>query len=366
MNKKSTPPTYINPELEPRPNTSNELGLFGVSTQRADSLVVLIPVPWEVTTSYGGGTAQGPEAILNASHQIDLYDWDFQMAVNHGFHMESVPESLKHLNEHLKPKAAAIKRCLERGSQLTVQMTADLEEIQNGCETMVKWVKTEATKVISEGKIAGVVGGDHSCPLGLMQALSEHHVAEEWAVLHIDAHADLRQAYQGFTHSHASIMHNLLHMAKPPSRLVQVAVRDFCLEEFKVIQNNPRVQTFFDHQIKEALFSGKSYDSYVQEILYGLPQNIYVSFDIDGLLPELCPNTGTPVPGGLSFSEAQYLLKSIVSSGRKIIGFDLCEVAPPQDGSEWDANVGSRVLFKLCGYAAQSWRKLQGRAISQE
>ena len=95
-----------------------------------------------------------------------------------------------------------------------------------------------------------------------------------------------------------------------------------------------------------ALFEGRTWDSICREMIQELPDKVYISFDIDGLDPKLCPNTGTPVPGGFSFQQAMYLIRKVVESGREIIGFDLCEVAPGDEG-DWDANVGARVLYRL-------------------
>ena len=109
-----------------------------------------------------------------------------------------------------------------------------------------------------------------------------------------------------------------------------------------------------DDDIHSTLLKGRPFGQIADKILERLPENVYVSFDIDGLDPSLCPNTGTPVPGGLSFPQVSYLLEVVAKSGRRIIGFDLCEVSSGDQNSEWDANVGARVLYKLCGAAVHS------------
>jgi len=182
-------------------------------------------------------------------------------------------------------------------------------------------------------------------------------VHDRFAVLQIDAHADLRHAYEGFTYSHASIMYNVL---KSPAvgRLIQLGIRDLCEEETKVMQRAMgRVVTFYDEDIKSSLYKGKNWDSICDEVVRQLPSLVYISFDIDGLDPKLCPNTGTPVAGGFEFQQIIYLLKKIVTSGKKIIGFDLNEVAPGND--DWDANVGARLLYQLCNWTAVSQKKLK-------
>ena len=102
------------------------------------------------------------------------------------------------------------------------------------------------------------------------------------------------------------------------------------------------------------VLGGGHWDDCCRRIVGELPRTVHVSFDIDGLSPELCPNTGTPVPGGLSFAEARHLLRVLAESGRRVVGFDLVEVAPGPRGDDWDANVGARLLYKLIGCALRS------------
>ena len=136
-------------------------------------------------------------------------------------------------------------------------------------------------------------------------------------------------------------------------KLVQVGIRDFCDEELDYISaSNGRVVTFFDNNIKERQFEGDSWKDIVDDIVAQLPHNVFISFDIDGLDPKLCPHTGTPVQGGFETEQIFYLFKKIMKSGRKIIGFDLNEVGVSKN--EWDENVGARVLYKLCNMLAAS------------
>lgn len=122
-----------------------------------------------------------------------------------------------------------------------------------------------------------------------------------------------------------------------------------------VAADDPRVTMFDGPGLSASKFAGESWHSLCERIVARLPQQVYVSFDIDGLAPQYCPHTGTPVPGGLTFDEAVYLLSRVAASGRRIVGFDLCEVAPAPSGEdEWDANVGARMLYKLCLFALSS------------
>ena len=334
---------------------TREGGLFALPTSHEKSKIILQAVPWEVTTSYGGGTSLGPAAILEASPQIDLFDIETGEAWRQGYHLDPEDPFFKSTNDELKILASQVIADWNENGKLSIESEKSLKTINSGCSAMVDRVYKKAAATIAEKKIPGLIGGDHSTPLGAIKAVCEHYDGEV-GILHIDAHADLRLAYQGFTHSHASIMRNVCALKVGPKKLVQVGIRDFCEEEYLFIRDNSSlVQTYFDQKIKAALFSGQSWDQLCHEIISSLPKNVYVSFDIDGLSPEFCPHTGTPVPGGLSFDQATHLLAVLGRSGKSIVGFDLNEVAPGSD-SEWDGNVGARILFKLCGWAATSGR----------
>ena len=130
---------------------------------------------------------------------------------------------------------------------------------------------------------------------------------------------------------------------------MQVAIRDYCHQEKQLIQDsNGRVKVFYDRDNRRRMYEGANWKQICDEIVKELPEKVYISVDIDGLDPKLCPNTGTPVPGGMEYEELMYLLNRIKESEKEIIGFDLCEVSPGE-GTEWDGNVGARVLYHLCG-----------------
>ena len=331
-------------------------GMFGLPFTLEECETVLIPVPWEVTVSYGGGTAQGPQAILDASYQVDLYDPLVKDAWKKGIGMDEFSEEVKAKSEQLRQSAERYIDALAKGAN---ENNEDLkkvsEHIKQECLWLNNWVKNRALHFLNQNKHIGLIGGDHSTPLGMMQALAEKF--ESFAILQIDAHADLRDAYEGFEFSHASIMFNALKI-KQVEKLVQVGIRDYCEEELDLINNSKgRVKTFFDRDIKYAQYNGDSWDRICNRIVNELPQRIYLSFDIDGLDPKLCPNTGTPVAGGFETEQVLFLLEKIVKSGKKIIAFDLNEVGVSSDGNDWDANVASRLLYRIANLAAMSNKK---------
>lgn len=340
------------------PNGPGAIGsLFGLPFGLEHSEVVIIPVPWEVTVSYNAGTADAPEAISEASVQVDLSQKNIIDAWKMGIHMLPVPEDLKKENDIHRGLALNYIRWIEENTDqwLNDQIKVIPSAIDNISEKLNIYVQSQALQLLKKGKMVGVLGGDHSTPLGLIQALTKAY--NDFGILQIDAHADLRKSYENFTYSHASIMYNALK-EKGISKLVQVGVRDYCDEEISYINNSKgRVVTFFDEDIKDSLYEGLPWKDVCDEIIKPLPKNVYISFDIDGLTPDLCPNTGTPVPGGLSYDQSIYLIKEVVKSGRKIIGFDLTEVAPGE--TEWDANVGARILYQLSCLMGVSQRKLR-------
>ncbi len=324
--------------------------LFGLPFTTSESETVLIPVPWEVTVSYGGGTIDGPQQIFDASFQVDLYDPIVKDAWKLGIAMDDFSEELREKSETYRPVAEVIidRQCNgEDASAIT-----EIEEINSACLEMNAWVKKRSLHFLKQNKTVGLIGGDHSTPLGMIQALGEH--IGEFAILQLDAHADLRVAYEGFEFSHASIMYNALKIENV-KKLVQVGIRDYCQAELDIITNsNGRVKTFFDRDIKQQHYKGKTWHSTCEDIVNELPQHIYLSFDIDALDPKLCPGTGTPVAGGFETDEILYLLEQVVASGKKFIAFDINEVGGE---NEWNANVASRLLYRIANLVMKSQGK---------
>ncbi len=341
------------------PNGVGEVGkLFGLPFTENDAQLVIIPVPWEVTVSYLSGTAKGPKAVLDASPQLDLALENIPEAWQLGIAMLPISEEWMEENnqwrKHTLPYIKWLESGKKKGASSLIKNTP--EAVNTVSMRLNQWVKQQAEALLDGGKMVGILGGDHSTPFGFMQALNDRY--EDFGILQIDAHADLRPAYEGFEFSHASVMYNALHLENV-SGLVQVGIRDFSESEYNLMQTTPeKIHTYFYPAIKRRLFEGEYWRKICEEIVSKLPHNVYVSFDIDGLDPKLCPNTGTPVPGGFEFDEAMFLINTLVKSGRNIIGFDVCEVAPGKN-NEWDGNVGARVLYNIANLMAVSQGKLQ-------
>ncbi len=326
--------------------------IYGLPFTTDEAEVVIIPVPWEVTVSYAAGTAKGPEAIFDASFQVDLFDPYIKDAWKIGLAMDKIPTALAQKSSSLRIKAERYIHMLEEGNspEKNTNMRKFKTEVNAGSKEMNAWVKERVLHFINKKKIVALLGGDHSTPYGMMQALAEKH--NSFGILQIDAHADLRDAYEGFEFSHASIMFNALKI-KQVSKLVQVGIRDYCEAEVDVVNKSKgRVVSFYDRDIKHQQYEGKSWAKICDDIIKQLPDKIYLSFDIDGLDPKLCPNTGTPVAGGFETEQIIFLVQKIVESKKTIIAFDINEVSPGKD--EWDANVGARMLYRIANLVAKS------------
>jgi len=327
--------------------------IFGLPFTEDDARVIILPVPWEVTVSSGTGTARAAEHIRRASVQVDLFDADNPDGWREGFFLRDVDKKLLMKSDYLRKEAELYIDYISRGQKVEDNqfMRKTLKDVNDGSAFLNKWVYDQTKNLLNRGKLVALLGGDHSSPLGYFKAIAERH--EEFGILQIDAHCDLRAGYSGFTYSHASIMQNALEEIGNLKALVQIGIRDYSAGELEIIHNsNGRIIAYFDADIKCRKYEGQTWKQISEEIVSRLPQKIYISFDIDGLDPKLCPNTGTPVHGGFEVEELFYLFARILRSGRVLIGFDLLEVAVGE--SSWDANVGARVLWKLCNLLVKS------------
>jgi agmatinase len=333
----------FDPNVVGNPNNN----IFGLPFSEEEASLVLLPVPWEVTVSYGAGTSRAAEHIWKASIQVDLFDTDVPDGWKKGFYLRDTNKKILLKSDYLRKEAELFIDYISKGEIVGDNkfMCKSLKEINEGGIMLNNWVYEQTSELLKQGKQVGLIGGDHSTPLGYIKALAEKH--GDFGILQIDAHCDLRKSYEHFTYSHASIMYNVLNEIDAVQKIVQVGVRDFCEEEWNNIQNsNGRVVTYFDKDIKARQYEGQTWKQITDEIVAQLPQLVYISFDIDGLDPKLCPNTGTPMQGGFESEEVLYLFKKIVESGKQLIGFDLVEVGVGE--TDWDSNVGAHLLWRMC------------------
>jgi len=327
--------------------------IFGLPFEEENARLIILPVPWEVTVSFGSGTARSAEQVFKASLQVDLFDRDIPDSWKEGFYLKDSDKKILLKSDYLRKEAELYIDYISRGEIVGDNqfMCKTLKEVNEGGVLLNNWVYQQTKALLENDKLVGLLGGDHSVPLGFMKALSEKH--SEFGILQIDAHCDLRDEYEGFTYSHASIMYNALNEIPQLKKLVQVGIRDYSQGEWEFLLNNKnRITAYLDKDIRIRQYEGETFKEIVNEIVTRLPEKVYISFDIDGLDPKLCPNTGTPVQGGFETEQVFYLFDAVHKAGKKIIGFDLCEVSTSETG--WDANVGARILFKLCNLLVAS------------
>ena len=353
MNPKPSAPAAP-PAFDPNAAAAPESGLYGLPDDPRGAGVHVLGVPFDATTSFRKGTARGPAAIRAASRQVDLFDLLTGKPYAAGIWMAPLDARVARWNEEASRAAEPVIAAGGVGTDPALRKAAArVDAIQ---EELNRWVEERTNEILDAGKLCALVGGDHSVPFGAIQAHATRYPG--LGVLHVDAHADLRPAYEGFTWSHASILRNVAERVDGVARIVQVGNRDFSEEEHDFIRaSDGRIATLYDVEWAEARHSGHVLRSVVRRALAPLPEQVYVTFDVDGLEPALCPNTGTPVPGGFSWNEAMLWLEELVRSGRRIVGLDLNEVAPAadsQDGAGWDENVGARLLYRLIGFALLS------------
>ena len=339
--------------FDPNQAGNPDNNIFGLPFTEDDAKLVLLPVPWEVTVSFGAGTSRAADHIFRASLQVDLFDPEIKDGWQSGFYMRPVDKKILLKSDYLRKEAELYIDFISKGNDVQSNkfMCKGLREINEGSLMLNNWVYEHTKALMEKGKMVGLIGGDHSTPFGFFKAIAEKY--GDFGILQIDAHLDLRIAYEDFKYSHASIMYNALNEIPQLTKLVQVGVRDYGEEEFQFVKDNqPRITTYFDKEIKERQYEGETWKSIVEDIVKQLPQQVFISYDIDGLDPKLCPNTGTPVAGGFEAEQVNYLFKKVVESGRKLIGFDLNEVGVGDGGI--DSNIAARILFRLCNLMVKS------------
>jgi len=332
-------------EVDPNALAVRDSGMFGLEFDAESSRFHIYSVPFEATTSFRQGTARGPLAILHASHQVELLDLEFGRPYEAGIAWMGEVEGIEELNRRACELTSSIRDASDSNRAVDVA-TQTVNEIGAEVNALVKSV-TQLT--LEQDKVPVILGGDHSVPFGAWSAAAEAHPG--LGLLHFDAHTDLRSAYEGFTWSHASVVGNAVRELSGLERIVQVGVRDTCDEELSLIAaSEDRIRTVFDHDWAHAKLEHQDLAAVARRHIAALPDRVWITFDIDGLDPTLCPNTGTPVPGGLDWRDVAIWLSELKRSGKRVVGIDLVEVAPGYDrplGEGWDEIVAARLLYRL-------------------
>jgi agmatinase len=288
----------------------NFLGLERRISSFNSSAIVVLPVPYEHTVSYGGGTARGPRAILNASRYVEHYDEELGSELCESVGVSTVPS-------------------------LTFGRIADGRAIRK--------IYDAVKELIAQKKFVVVLGGEHTVSQAPIRAHYEKY--PDLSVLHFDAHADLRDSYEGNRFSHASVMARVCEFLDP-ARLVQIGIRALSSEEAEFIRRRG-VTTLYAHQIR-----GNA--EWTSQVLPKLSRHVYVTFDVDAFDPSIMPSTGTPEPNGLFWSETMTLFR-LVGEQRTIVGSDVVEFAP-RGGFHHPDYTAAKLTYKLMNYAFLSER----------
>jgi agmatinase len=287
---------------------SNFLALDKKYSTLEHSAIVVVPAPFENSTSYGKGTANAPKAILEASAQVEYYD--------------------NEMNKEI---------CFEKG----IATLAPLNMKKKRAETALKELDKIVSTLIDQKKFVVTLGGEHTISIAPIKAY--HRKYPNMSLLHFDAHADLRKEYQGSQFSHASAMARVCDFF-PPERMVQVGIRALSKDEADFIRSRG-VKTHYATTIHRA----PSTTNWQENVVRHLGEQIYISFDVDYFDPAMMPATGTPEPDGFFWNETMNIFRAIRAAKKRIIGFDVVELSPIPKLHHCDLTV-ARLVYKMINY----------------
>ena len=283
----------------------NFLGIGSEYSSFNNSKIVILPVPYEVTTSYGKGTAKGPEAILKASHYVEFFD------------------------EELKREV-----CFEKG----ICTLFPLKFRNRKEKKVIDYIYRNICRLIKKKKFVVTLGGEHTISIASVRA--HYDLYPDVSILHFDAHSDLRDEYEGTKYSHACFAARILEFTED---ITQIGIRAQCREEYELIRRK-NLRTFYSYEIRSGFYG----DDWMDKAINTLKQNVYITFDIDYFDPSLVRSTGTPEPDGFFWGETMYLLKKLGNT-KKILGFDLVELSPRKQDPFSDF-LSAKLVYKMLNY----------------
>jgi agmatinase len=274
----------------------------------SDSEIVIVPAPLEKTVSYGKGTSKAPEEIIEASYYLEYYDEELDREV-----------------------------CFDKG----ICTLPPLKLSQLDHKDALDLIESNIKELLNLDKFVVTLGGEHSLTAAPFRAYNNRF--GNLSILQIDAHSDLRNDYEGSKLSHASVMRRIFELNK---NMVQVGIRAQCIEEAEFIKKN-NIPTFYMRDIRTGVYG----DDWIANVVEKLTDNVYVTFDVDGMDPSVISETGTPEPGGLFWDETMDLIK-LVGRSKNIVGFDVVELSP-QKGSSLSSFTAAKLVQKIIGYSFQ-------------
>lgn len=324
---------------------------FGMPLSPDEAALVLVSAPWDVTVATREGSSYAPDAIIEASRFIGLSDPANGDSWRKGIATAPIDYTIQDASHRLRSDALRIIKLLdEMGLSFIENIISDrrLKRINEMSAQINENIYNQTKQWLAKGKIVGLVGGDQSTIYGAVKAVGEKY--GRIGVLHIDSQCDMDEESRGFDYSNSSVMRNVMQDVAQIECYMGVGMRDFTPAVWRKVQEDPRMNVCTAEDVSRREFEGATWRSVCDEIVAKLPDNVYVSLDIDALTLECSPHTGVRVPGGLPFQRVVYLLERLVESGRRIVGFDLTEVVPDLNDKS-DAAIAARLLFKMCNVA---------------
>jgi agmatinase len=289
--------------------TSNFLAIEKRYSTLEASKVAIVSAPYEHTVSYGGGTKRGPKGVIDASAYVEFYDDETQRELCFDVGIAT-----------LKPLAFGKK---------SDRAALDI-------------IEEQVDDLLAMDKFVVTIGGEHT--ISTAPIASHYRKYPSMSILHFDAHADLRESYQGSKYSHACFMARVAEFF-PPKLITQVGIRALCKEEAAFIKKEG-VNTFFASSIRRGMHGA----NWQQSVVDTLAKDVYITFDVDAFDPSVMPATGTPEPDGLFYSETIDVIRAVIASGRRIVGLDIVELAPDARTPHADLTT-ARLLYKILNLA---------------
>ncbi|MBT3424691.1 MAG: hypothetical protein HOD63_13800 [Bacteroidetes bacterium] len=331
-------------------------GIFALPFDLDESDAVIIPIPWDIS-SPNDGAANAPEAILEASKSLSLFQEKLEDAWKNGIFMHNIPLKWKESSYKLRKIRNRIERQFRKklSEAKRAELITDCKNINLTSKLLNDWVEHISGEYLKSHKLVGLLGGDQAISSGFITALSRNY--DNIGILHLDAYPNLYRSYEGLDYSDFSSMYHALKLNQV-KKLVLAGCREVTYEEKEVIDKNYQIIKYYsDKYIKEKQFKGTTFKMLISEIISPLPKNVYISFDASVLQPHLMPQVGFPQPSGFSYEEISFLISELMQSGKRIIGFDLCGIRPKKENENWDAQLGAQLLLELTSLMINTHKK---------
>lgn len=325
---------------------------FRLPTPPSKADLVLVSVPWGVTLTSGNGTLYTPDAIIESSARVCRYDVASGTTIKGRVATADVDYDIQELAQHLNSDAKHLFQRLSSGGTIDGDYyRRKKNRIEAGFAEMHERVYGQVVSYVRQGKTIGIVGGDHSVSFGAVRALAERN--DGLGILYLDSHCDLKSRFDILKYSPRSIAGSILKEIPGIHSMTQVGVCEATRSEFEIASSEPRLTIFTRGNVTERTGNGERWADICNEITATLPEKVYISLDVDVFESGSFPNVVYPVPGGMRFEDMMFLLRTVATSGREIVGFDVTEIVPAAENSI-DAVNGAYLIARLAAMALES------------